>query len=69
MVRLRQLSSNPALLKDNVAEFIGREINNSGYSFADYIEKYNENEVSAKVQKAIEIAMKYILILLMVNVY
>lgn len=60
MVRLRQLSSNPALLKDNVAEFIDREINNSGYLFADYIEKYNEYEVSTKVQKAIEIALNYI---------
>lgn len=60
MVRLRQLSSNPALLKDSVAEFIGKEINNSGFSFADYIENYNEYEVSTKVKKAIEIALQYI---------
>ncbi|WP_186807967.1 DEAD/DEAH box helicase [Priestia megaterium] len=60
MIRLRQISSNPALLKENVAEFICKGINNNGFSIANYINNYNEYEISTKVKKTIEIALKYI---------
>ncbi|OLS40832.1 DEAD/DEAH box helicase [Bacillus sp. MRMR6] len=56
MIRLRQISSNPALLKNNVTEYIGKEFKNNGVSLTNYIENYYDYELSSKVTKAIEIA-------------
>ncbi|MED4051539.1 DEAD/DEAH box helicase [Priestia megaterium] len=60
MIRLRQISSNPALLRNSLVEFVGKDTVNGVTSLSDVIQNYNEYEMSTKMKKTIELALQKI---------
>ncbi|UYO21137.1 DEAD/DEAH box helicase [Bacillus sp. 41-22] len=57
MTRLRQISSNPSLLRGSLVELSYKDMSNSDNFLTDLIQNYNENEMSGKIKKTVEITL------------
>lgn len=60
VTRLRQISSNPALLRGSMTEFKCKERQDCDTALIDIIENYYNYELSGKMKKTIEIALQTI---------